>query len=61
MMNKLDKIHDNAERTAALPPRDMLLARLVLNGHLETMAGPASPQMQTRPNEKEKVDIPILA
>ena len=60
-MNKLDKIHDNAERTAALPERDMLLARLVLNGHLTTATGSASPQMQTRPNEKEKVDASIVA
>ena len=36
MSKRLDAIHDNAERTAALPERDMLLARLVLNGHLET-------------------------
>ena len=54
MNERLDEIHDNAERTAALPPRDMLLARLVLNGHLTTMAGPASPQMQTRPNREER-------
>ena len=33
-MKRLDQIHDNAERTAALSPGDMLLARLVLNGHL---------------------------
>ena len=36
MSKRLDRIHDNAERTAALPPGDMLLARLVLNGHLRT-------------------------
>ena len=36
MSKRLDEIHDNAERTAALPPGDMLLARLVLNGHLRT-------------------------
>ena len=33
---RLDTIHDNAERTAAMDERDMLLARLVLNGHLVT-------------------------
>ena len=53
-MSKLDKIHDNAERTAELPPRDMLLARLVLNGHLYTATGPASPQMPARSNREER-------
>jgi len=34
--SRLEHIRYNAERTAALPERDMLLARLVLNGHLVT-------------------------
>ena len=39
---RLEHIRYNAEQTAALPERDMLLARLVLNGHLITYKrGPA--------------------
>ena len=56
---RLNTIHDNAERTAGLPPGDMLLARLVLNGHLYTATGPVSPQYWPGPivpHEKEKVD-----
>ena len=59
-MKRLDRIHDNAERTADLPPGEMLLARLVLNGHLYVRPAGLPPNKSSRSNREKKLRTCIV-